>query len=149
MEHLDAEYINKVVLPALLGGNPSRAKAMVREVFTDIFKHPFFLLNGKEEIARFYALWARAQSESLPYPGVTQLWIEPSFVPGPHTIQAPMAVPVSTSLILDLTDQTVPFLPLHSFFNLRHSARIVVMLHVRRGADGKHRIERQEDLIQV
>ncbi len=151
MERLDIPTFNKVVLPALLGGNPQRAQAMARKVFTDdaIFKHPFCLMNGKEEIARLYAFWARAQSESAAYPGVTQLWIEPTYLPGPESLQAPVAVPVMTSVVLDVTYQTVPYLPFHSFFNLRHSARIVVMLHCVRGADGLHRIQRQEDLIQV
>ncbi len=45
--------------------------------------------------------------------------------------------------------QTVPYWPLHYLFSLRHSARIVVLLHLVRGADGMHRIQRQEDLLQV
>jgi len=60
-----------------------------------------------------------------------------------------MAETMSTSVVLDLTYQTAPFLPIHSFFSLRHAARIVVMLHLVRGEDGKYRIVRQEDLIQV
>jgi hypothetical protein len=157
MERLDKREFNEKLLPGLLSGNPTKAEATVKEYFTSdaIFKHPFFMVSGKDEIAHLYSFWARANTSMVPHPGVTEMWVEAvsPFTPSASLAQLPMAETetLSTSVVLDLTYQTVPFLPIHSLFSLRHSARIVVMLHLVRGEDedGKYRIVRQEDLIQV
>lgn len=151
MERLDKQEFNEKVLPGLLGGDPAKAEATVRKYFTKdaIFKHPFFMVSGKDEIAHLYSFWARANRSMVPYPGVTQMWVERPSSSTSTPSGVPMAETLSTSVVLDSTYQTVPFLPIHSLFSLRHVARIVVMLHLVREEDGKYRIVRQEDLIQV
>lgn len=154
MERVDMQTFNHDVLPGLLGGDPDKAETAVNKYFTKcaLFKHPLFMVTGKDEIAHLYSFWARANTSMVPSPGVTQMWVEPAAYahPLPESIpNLPADESLTQSVVLDLTYQTVPYLPIHSFFQLRHAARIVVMLHWVRCTDGKYRIARQEDLIQV
>jgi len=72
MERLDKQEFNEKILPGLLGGDPAKAEATVNENFTPdaIFKHPFFMVSGKDEIAHLYSFWARASTSMVPCPGV-------------------------------------------------------------------------------
>lgn len=152
MESLDVKYINEAVLSRLLSGNPTLTKVAVETFYTAdaTFKHPFFLMKGIDEITRIFTFWARANSTITPLPGVTQMWI--------GTKNHPVDMNVTThtigdreveSLVLDITYEVFPFLPIHFLCQFRHVARIVVISYIVRGKDGKFRIWKQEDLLQV
>jgi hypothetical protein len=139
---LDLNFINTHVIAGLVGGNPEKSEATVRRYFTKdaVFKHPFFLLEGHDDIASLYAWWANFNTEMIPYPGATRMWVQ--------TPKHTTSDSASISVVLDMTYQTVPFLNFF-IFKMRHSARIVVVLDLQRRRDGRYLITRQEDLIQV
>lgn len=139
---LDLNFINTYVISGLVGGNPEKAEATVRRYFTKdaVFKHPFFMLEGHNDIASLYAWWANVNTEMIPYPGATRMWVQTP----KHTISDSSSI----SLVLDMTYQTVPILNFF-IFKMRHSARIIVVLDLQRRKDGKYLIQRQEDLIQI